>query len=142
MHYSNGTVRTYCTLAFLPQSANYVILGAPFMRNYYMIFDLDQDIMGISNLYTTSNMFKGDIPKKQVVVPSKPGKPGKNQGGDTSPDSPALDNFFIYGILLVVILVLTLFIVILLIAIWYFGFNKSASGRQGMLQASCAGIPL
>lgn len=32
---------TYCTVGIIPQQSSLVILGAPFMKNYYMIFDLD-----------------------------------------------------------------------------------------------------
>jgi hypothetical protein len=32
------------------------------MKNYYMIFDVEGDKMGISNLYSTSQMFPGGPP--------------------------------------------------------------------------------
>lgn len=45
---------TMCPIGIIPNSANFIILGVPFMKNFYVIFDLDSDRVGISNLYSTS----------------------------------------------------------------------------------------
>ena len=117
--------KVYCTVGIVPQQSNIVILGAPFMKNYYMIFDLDADRLGVSNIYSTSNLFQGPLP---VLRPDDPknSNGGKTQDGSSSGD-PALDNTTIYLILIGVILLLSVFIVLLVVAIWYFGFRTTTS---------------
>jgi hypothetical protein len=51
---SNNELKTFCTISIVPSQYDYIILGVPFMKNYYMIFDLDNDKFGISNLYSTA----------------------------------------------------------------------------------------
>jgi Eukaryotic aspartyl protease len=112
----------YCAIGIVPQSSNFVILGAPFMKNYYMIFDIDSDRLGISNLYSSSRQFQGSLPEKRV-------DPNNGKGQPTTPTTDptqinTLDSFVIYGVLIIIILLLTLFIIILVAAIWYFGFRQ------------------
>ena len=59
-----GATGSYCALAIEPQEANLVILGAPFMQNYYVIFDVDQDIIGVSNVYSNATLMTGPIPPR------------------------------------------------------------------------------
>lgn len=41
-----------------------MILGAPFMQNYYVIFDVDQDIIGVSNIYSNATLMTGPVPPR------------------------------------------------------------------------------
>lgn len=50
----SGTYAGMCALAIMPHSSDLIILGVPFLKNYYMIFNADNDTLGISSLYGTS----------------------------------------------------------------------------------------
>lgn len=39
----------WCTIGIIPQVEKYVVLGNTFLRNYYVIFDMEMDRVGISN---------------------------------------------------------------------------------------------
>lgn len=55
------------------------------MKNYYMIFDLEQDRVGISNLNTNSLVFQGNPPTKKQVNTDSPvdnNNSGNNNGGN------------------------------------------------------------
>ena len=59
------------------------------MQNYYVIFDVNQDIIGVSNVYSNATLVKGPIPPK--LTPSKPGPDnngGKNGSNSTNPNPP------------------------------------------------------
>lgn len=123
---TNNDIQTYCTIGILAHTFDYVILGAPFMKNYYMIFDVENDKMGISNLNSTSQMFQGGLPINNTVTKKPTG--GGTGGKGTDNNSPTqLDNLVVYGILIIIILLLTLFIVLLIFAIWFFGFRKTSN---------------
>lgn len=59
------------------------------MQNYYVIFNVDQDVIGVSNVYSNATIVKGPIPPR--VNPSKPdnngGKNGNNNGTNPNPPS-------------------------------------------------------
>jgi hypothetical protein len=55
----------YCTIGIMPTNQNFIILGTTFMKNFYIIFDLERDIVGISNLGTNATMFQGKAPEKR-----------------------------------------------------------------------------
>ncbi len=44
-----GIVGDFCPIAIASSNSNDVILGRPFMENYYMIFDIDSDEIGIAH---------------------------------------------------------------------------------------------
>jgi hypothetical protein len=60
--------KDYCTLALTKLSQNFIILGTAFMKNYYMIFDLEQDRVGVSNLNTLTQVFEGNPPTKRETT--------------------------------------------------------------------------
>lgn len=58
------------------------------MKNYYMIFDLDNDKFGISNLYSTAQIFTGGPPINNTSIK----KPGGNTGGGGKGDGGSSGN--------------------------------------------------
>jgi hypothetical protein len=105
---------------------DHIILGAAFMKNYYMIFDVDGDRFGISNLYSTANIYAAGPPINNTVI-KKPGGGGSTNGGkgDGTDHGGQFNNIAVYVILIAIILLLTLFIIILVFAIWFFGFRQA-----------------
>jgi hypothetical protein len=45
----NGIVGDYCPIAITTSTTADVILGLPFLKNYYMVFDIENDVIGIAN---------------------------------------------------------------------------------------------
>ena len=58
-----GVSGDYCPIAITSSGSNDVVLGLVFLKNYYMIFDFDNDNVGIStNKYSLSSFYEGPAP--------------------------------------------------------------------------------
>lgn len=65
----NNPYSNLCTLAIMPSTDN-VLLGISFLRNYYVIFDLQNDQLGIyQSSYVTASYFAGP-PVESIKLPA------------------------------------------------------------------------
>jgi hypothetical protein len=96
------------------------------MQNYYVIFDVDQDIIGVSNVYSNATLVKGPIPPKLNPSKGPDNNGGKNGNNSTNPGTPSREPE-VQVILVLLIVLLTLFIILLLLLIYVFGFKKAVS---------------
>jgi hypothetical protein len=120
----------YCTIGLMPTSQNFIILGTAFMKNYYMIFDYERDVVGLSNLSTNANIFNGKSPKKKPSGGTDIPVDDTTRSNDGSPFSTfesllnTEDTNVIYAILIIIIVLLVGFIVLLIFCIYYYGFKN------------------
>lgn len=58
------------------------------MQNYYVIFDVNQDIIGVSNVYSNATLVKAPIPPRINPPKGPDNNGGKNGDNSTDPNSP------------------------------------------------------
>ena len=99
------------------------------MKNYYVIFDYERDVVGISNLSTYANIFNGKAPQKRSSSTDIPtDDTARSNDGSALYTIESLlntsDPNVIYAILIIIILLLVAFIVLLIFCIYYYGFKN------------------
>lgn len=66
-------VPNYCLLAIAPNSAEYWLVGDTFLRNYYTIWDNDNNRMGFApHSLSTATITVGTLPNSAVYKQEEP----------------------------------------------------------------------
>ena len=110
------------------------------MKNYYMIFDYERDVVGLSNLSTNANIFNGKSPKKKPSGGTDIPVDDTTRSNDGSPFSTfesllnTEDTNVIYAILIIIIVLLVAFIVLLIFCIYYYGFKNQPAAKKASLR--------
>eukprot|EP00347_Sterkiella_histriomuscorum_P017754 403348125 len=110
---TNDQYKNLCTLAILP-SSDVIILGVPFLRNYYTIFDLENDQVGFyQSSYIKAKYFAGPQPQ-QIKLPAS-----NNQQNPNPTQQEEQESWFSTKLLNIVLLTLMILLV-LGFMVWYF----------------------
>eukprot|EP00347_Sterkiella_histriomuscorum_P005954 403354623 len=124
----------YCPIGISSSGSNDVVLGLVFLRNYYMIFDFDNDNIGLSkNKYTLSSFYDGPPPQlinftAQISQPTTSNTSPSNNGGSTS--SSNWFNMSDQTILIIEIVVLSILVVCIGgFLVWYYFFRTMLSSQ-------------
>ncbi|CDW76293.1 eukaryotic aspartyl protease family protein [Stylonychia lemnae] len=116
----------YCPIGISSSGSNDIILGLVFMRNYYMIFDFDNDKIGVAQSKFTQSAFKkGQLPFKVNFTEINNNQPAQT----VVPNQPiAPKQWFSWSNQTIIIIEVVIIIILLLgVGAWYYLIKQKAT---------------